>query len=255
MDGGPPAFPRDSSCPAVLRIPAAPFRFRIRGSHPLWPAFPCRSPSFQSRDAGPYPGKPCGLPVWPLPLSLATTRGISVDVFSSPYLDVSVQAVPFRNLWIQLRMTAFYAAGFPHSEISGSMRMCRSPELIAACHVLLRLLMPRHSPCALLRLIYWFSRIMQAPFGYSRLSKLLLPMFHNCFKLYLLVPCLSLLSLFSFQCAGRRNGPHGLRFRGYRKGRENFACIRSFLLFKSILPFRFEIRGIHEGNKVMDLMI
>ena len=32
--------------------------------------------------------------VWPLPRSLATTRGISVDVFSSPYLDVSVQAVP-----------------------------------------------------------------------------------------------------------------------------------------------------------------
>ena len=33
-------------------------------------------------------------PVWPLPRSLATTGGISVDVFSSPYLDVSVQAVP-----------------------------------------------------------------------------------------------------------------------------------------------------------------
>lgn len=32
--------------------------------------------------------------VWPLPRSLATTKGISVDVFSSPYLDVSVQAVP-----------------------------------------------------------------------------------------------------------------------------------------------------------------
>ena len=34
------------------------------------------------------------LTVWPLPRSLATTKGISVDVFSSPYLDVSVQAVP-----------------------------------------------------------------------------------------------------------------------------------------------------------------
>ena len=38
-------------------------------------------------------------PVWPDPLSLATTRGISVDVFSSPYLDVSVQAVPFLHLF------------------------------------------------------------------------------------------------------------------------------------------------------------
>ena len=39
------------------------------------------------------------LPVWPPPLSLATTQGISVDVFSSPYLDVSVQAVPHRILF------------------------------------------------------------------------------------------------------------------------------------------------------------
>ena len=37
--------------------------------------------------------------VWPLPLSLATTKGISVDVFSSPYLDVSVQAVPLIYLF------------------------------------------------------------------------------------------------------------------------------------------------------------
>ena len=45
--------------------------------------------------------------VWPPPLSLATTRGISVDVFSSPYLDVSVQAVPlpylFDSVWDTLR--------------------------------------------------------------------------------------------------------------------------------------------------------
>ena len=36
--------------------------------------------------------------VWPLPRSLATTCGISVDYFSSPYLDVSVQAVP--HAWL-----------------------------------------------------------------------------------------------------------------------------------------------------------
>ena len=39
------------------------------------------------------------LSVWPLPRSLATTYGISVDVSSSPYLDVSVQAVPFLHLF------------------------------------------------------------------------------------------------------------------------------------------------------------
>ena len=42
------------------------------------------------------------LSVWPLPLSLATTRGISVDFFSSRYLDVSVPGVPLHNLLIQL---------------------------------------------------------------------------------------------------------------------------------------------------------
>ena len=42
--------------------------------------------------------------------------------------------------------------GFPHSEIPGSKRVCRYPRLIAAYHVLHRLLVPRHPPCALLRL-------------------------------------------------------------------------------------------------------
>ena len=37
--------------------------------------------------------------VWPLSLSLATTQEISVDFSSSPYLDVSVQAVPLIYLF------------------------------------------------------------------------------------------------------------------------------------------------------------
>ena len=44
--------------------------------------------------------------------------------------------------------------GFPHSEICGSKLICSSPQLIAACHVLHRLLLPRHSPCALFRLTF-----------------------------------------------------------------------------------------------------
>ena len=43
-------------------------------------------------------------PVWPPPLSLATTYGISVDFFSSSYLDVSVQTVPLIYLFIQYMM-------------------------------------------------------------------------------------------------------------------------------------------------------
>ena len=40
-------------------------------------------------------------------------------------------------------------SGFPHSDIPGSKPACGSPRLIAACHVLHRLLAPRHSPYAL----------------------------------------------------------------------------------------------------------
>ena len=74
------------------------------------------------------------------------------------------RAFPAYTYLIQCTLTRYCRAGFPHSEISGSMRMCRSPKLIAACHVLHRLLMPRHSPCALISLtISWFSeRIMQS---------------------------------------------------------------------------------------------
>ena len=39
--------------------------------------------------------------------------------------------------------------GFPHSEIAGSKFAHNSPTLIAACHVLHRLYVPRHPPNAL----------------------------------------------------------------------------------------------------------
>ena len=96
------------------------------------------------------------LPVWPFPLSLATTRGISFDFSSSPYLDVSVQGVPHAYLLIQYTFHDSSSWVFPHSEICGSKLICSSPQLIAACHVLRRLPMPRHSPYALLRLNYLY---------------------------------------------------------------------------------------------------
>ena len=144
-------FPPGFTCPAVLWIRSARFRFRLRASHPLWRTFPRPSANFHSRMTVRTP-KIRRPSVWPPPRSLATTCGISVDVFSSSYLDVSVQTVPPVDLWIQSTVHGDEPCGFPHSEISGSMRMCRSPKLIAACRVLLRLLMPRHSPCALISL-------------------------------------------------------------------------------------------------------
>ena len=74
------------------------FGFRLRVSHPLWMAFPCHSANLLLRCAGPQPRR-INPSVCPLPRSLATTCGISVDFSSSPYLDVSVQAVPFLRLF------------------------------------------------------------------------------------------------------------------------------------------------------------
>ena len=54
---------------------------------------------FADHDAGPNPECPEGYSVWPPPRSLATTCGISFDVFSSSYLDVSVQTVPLVRLF------------------------------------------------------------------------------------------------------------------------------------------------------------
>ena len=72
-------------------------RIRVRGSNPVPPAFPCRSASsVLCNRAVPGPTTPAGLalpPVWPRPLSLAATGGVSFDFSSSGYLDVSVPRV------------------------------------------------------------------------------------------------------------------------------------------------------------------
>ena len=95
--------------------------------------------------------------VWPLPLSLATTRGISFDFSSSGYLDVSVPRVPHAWLCIHHTFRRSSRRWFPNSDIRGSLIICISPRLFAACHVLRRLPIPRHSPYALYSLNFSLS--------------------------------------------------------------------------------------------------
>ena len=47
-------------------------------------------------------------------------------------LRCSVHRVPFHTLWIGVWMTGIRPAGFPHSDICGSMDICSSPQLFAA---------------------------------------------------------------------------------------------------------------------------
>ena len=130
----------------------------VRGYHPLRPSFPD-----WFRLSLMYH--------WPGPRSLATTNGVSVDVLSSRYLDVSVPWVclkppmysevsylllitgnpkPLRS---KSKRPGFFQVsgrtphllsfdkglgvpaiegGFPHSEIRGSKLLRSSPRLIAA---------------------------------------------------------------------------------------------------------------------------
>ena len=71
-------FKQDFTCPALLKD--CKRNLPIRGYHPLWLTFPSYS-SFSKNSH------------WPGPLSLVTTNGVSVDVLSSSYLDISVRWV------------------------------------------------------------------------------------------------------------------------------------------------------------------
>ena len=54
--------------------------------------------------------------------------------------------------------------GLPHSDICGSRCICHSPQLFAACHVLLRLREPRHPPCALSRSVISSDFLMEVSY-------------------------------------------------------------------------------------------
>ncbi len=116
LEDGPPMFRQDFTCPALLVASLVPhYGFRVRGYHPLWPAFPGCS-TIQSTIT--YKAHP---------ISLATTLGISVDFFSCSYLDVSVRRVRFACLCIQHAMTlAGRVSPFGHLRIKARLPAPRS---------------------------------------------------------------------------------------------------------------------------------
>ena len=94
----PPVSHRVSRVPRYSGSSLIEIGFRLRGYHPLWLAFPYHSTNLSYRCVSPQPRR-INPSVWPLPRSLATTSGISVDFSSSSYLDVSVQTVPYLRLF------------------------------------------------------------------------------------------------------------------------------------------------------------
>ena len=170
MRGGPRGFRPGFPCPAVLRNSSRKAaRFRLRDCYPLWSGVPagstntqlCNFPTRRQTDPD-EPYNPHATTaaayhiarVWALPFSLATTQGVEVSFLSSGYLDVSVPRLASLCPMYSGRSTrALPRVGFPIRKSRDQRLVSISPGLIAAAHVLHRLLAPRHPPCALVLLI------------------------------------------------------------------------------------------------------
>lgn len=135
MEDGPPIFRQDFSCPALLFASSVPHNlFRIRGYHPLWPAFPDR---------------------------FAKNRAITSRLlrFRSPLLSESrLMSFPRATEMFQFTRFAshtyvfsmrYLSVGFPIRISPDQSLFASSPKLFAGYHVLRRLSSPRHPPHAL----------------------------------------------------------------------------------------------------------
>jgi hypothetical protein len=150
--------------PRVPRYSGAchePHHFCLRGFHRLWPIIPDGSASGSVSYSPALNRTGPTTPIDPKTYRFGLIR------FRSPLLTKSLNCFLFLQVlrWftsLSLLQSAyvfsreilhFQRSGFPHSETPGSTPVCGFPRIIAAYHVLHRLLSPRHPPCALSSLI------------------------------------------------------------------------------------------------------
>ena len=168
---------------------------------------------------------------------------------------------PSYAYFIQHMMNEYCSFGLLHSDICGSMFACNSPQLFAAYHVLLRLLMPRHSPCALISLtilnyallllkalllkkFLLLRFVVNTRLSTFRLSSLKI----FCLVVYFLI-CIYLFSIqfsscYLFNAFTLMVGTSGLepptsRLSGVRSNRLSYAPIIKFLLRKNLKTGEF----------------
>ena len=146
-------FGRGFTCPGLLGIRLGGCWLRLRGSHPVPPAFPGRSPAPAPLPRR-RPATPGGRP-----------PGLGTRAFARRYLRVRCRLLFLRVLrcftspgfapppYVFRRGSpASRPAGFPHSDTRGSRAACASPRIFAACCVLRRHTVPRHPSRARIRL-------------------------------------------------------------------------------------------------------
>jgi hypothetical protein len=153
---GPRRFPRDFSCPVVLRnLSNEPAYFRLPDFHRLWSTVPDRSTNMLvSHSSALRPNRPYNPEVQALRFGLFRVRSPLLAeslLFSIPGGTEMVHfpPLPSPSYVFTRRYGGITRRGFPHSDIPGSQLICNSPRLIAAYRVLHRLPAPRHSPYAL----------------------------------------------------------------------------------------------------------
>ena len=155
-------FPPDSTCPVVLWNSAAtilisPTRLSLSMAH-LSKCF-----DYQNRSVTQFSTPFIFLQtVWAPSLSLATTQEIEYFLSFPPDNEMfQFSGFPSIHYFIRVKILCLQHSEFPHSEVCGSKCICHSPQLIAACHVLHRRLMPRHPPYALCSLIVFLRNILR----------------------------------------------------------------------------------------------
>ena len=109
----------------------------------------------QNHYASPQPQTTAVSLVWALPLSLATTYGITFVFSSCGYLDVSVPHVPSCTLCIHVRVPEHLPqVGFPIRTSTGQWLFAPPRGFSQLIASFIGSLVPRHSPYALISLTF-----------------------------------------------------------------------------------------------------
>ena len=152
LPDGPGGFTQGFSCPALLRVPPRGVRVRVRGCHPLRPAFPGGSAPLApalfaallprwgvaTRRFGLFPGRSPLLGESLLFSLPAGTKMFQFPALAPPHLR---RSRPCRAGGCPIRTPAGQRPVAPHRRFS---------QLPASLH---RLLEPRHPPCALIHFL------------------------------------------------------------------------------------------------------